>query len=292
VGITMGDPAGVGPEVIRAAIHTLGHRARHVTWTLYGLERAFDGVPGEVHLATGERPERDAVEQAAVDLRDGRVDAVVTGPVSKACFGGDFQGHTELFKSRLGVDRVAMLMAGPRLRVVPVTIHVPLREVAHRLTVDAIVDAGELAWAALVDQLDVPTPRIALAGLNPHAGDQGLFGDEEVRVLAPALNRLQTAGVEVTGPHSPDTIFHQAATGEHDLVLACYHDQGLIPFKMVHFTDGVNITLGLPRPRTSPDHGPAYDIAGRGVADSTSTLRAIEMACQLAGSPLPDPAPA
>lgn len=290
----MGDPDGVGPEVIQAAVAAAAPRASHVEWALYGLESAFDGVPGIVHPATGQRPERDAIERAASDLYEGRIDAVITGPVSKACFGGDFPGHTELFRDRLKVDRVAMMMAGPHLRVVPVTGHVPLRDVSARLTEDTIIGAAELAWDALVRQLALPTPRLALAGLNPHAGDRGLFGDEEARVLTPAIERLREAGIEVTGPHSPDTVFHQAATGSHDLVLACYHDQGLIPFKMVHFTDGVNVTLGLPRPRTSPDHGPAYDIAGRGIADPTSTLRAIELACQLAGRPLsqadePDP---
>lgn len=290
----MGDPAGVGPEVIRAAINALEPRAEHVEWALYGLQSAFDGVPGVVHPATGERPERDAIEHAAADLREGRIDAVVTGPVSKSSFGGDFPGHTELFRDRMGVDRVAMMMAGPRLRVIPITGHVPLRDVSTHLTIDGIVGAGELAWDALVRQLGLPNPRLALAGFNPHAGDRGLFGDEEDRLLSPAIARLEAAGVNITGPHSPDTVFHQAVTGRYDLVLACYHDQGLIPFKMVHFTDGVNVTLGLPRPRTSPDHGPAYDIAGRGIADPTSTLRAIELACQLAGQPVtgthgPDP---
>jgi len=282
----MGDPRGVGPEVIRSAVATLSPRAAHVSWALYGLPEAFDGVDGQLHRATGERPERDAIEQAAEDLRDGRIDAVVTGPVSKSSFGGDFPGHTELFRDRLGAERVAMTMAGPSLRVVPITGHVPLRDVSKRLTVDAVVGAAELAWDALVRLLGVPSPRLALAGLNPHAGDRGLFGDEEARILTPAIERLREAGVDISGPHSPDTVFHQAATGSYDLVMACYHDQGLIPFKMVHFTDGVNVTLGLPRPRTSPDHGPAFDIAGRGIADPTSTLRAIELACQLAGRPL------
>ena len=289
VGITMGDPAGVGPEVIRAALTALTPRTDHVTWALYGHEAVFDGLPGERHPVSGSVPERDAIEQAAADLRDGRIDAVVTGPVAKACFQGDFPGHTELFQSRLGVDHVAMMLAGPRLRVIPMTTHIPLREVAERLTVEGIVATARLAWQALAGPLGLSTPRIALAGLNPHAGDGGIVGDEEARLLTPAIERLRDEDIEVTGPHSPDTVFYQAMGGSHDLVLSGYHDQALIPFKMVHFTDGVNVTLGLPRPRTSPDHGPAYDIAGRGQADPTSTRRAIEMACHLAGSPVEGP---
>ncbi|MDP6947146.1 MAG: 4-hydroxythreonine-4-phosphate dehydrogenase PdxA, partial [Myxococcota bacterium] len=231
VGITMGDPAGIGPEVIRAAVRALLPRAPHVQWALYGVEEAFGDLPGEVHRATGARPERDAIEHAAADLRDAHLDAVVTGPVSKACFGGDFPGHTELFRDRLGVERVAMMMAGSRLRVVPVTGHLPLRDVAGHLTEDAIVGAGALAWDALTRHLGLASPRMALAGLNPHAGDDGLFGDEEARVLAPAIQRLRASGANISGPLSPDTVFYQATTGAFDLVLACYHDQGLIPFK-------------------------------------------------------------
>ena len=286
VGVTMGDPRGIGPEVIRASIAALLPHATHVTWDLYGTAEAFGDAPGELHRATGTFPERDAVEQAASDLRDGVIDAVVTGPVSKRCFEGDFPGHTELFQARLNVERVAMMMTGPRLRVVPITTHIPLRDVATTLTIDDVVGAARLAWRALVEQLQLPTPTMAVAGLNPHAGDGGLFGDEEERILAPAIARLQAEGVTITGPHSPDTVFHQAVQGRYDLVLAGYHDQALIPFKMMHFSDGVNVTLGLPRPRTSPDHGPAYDIVGRGIADPTSTKHAIELACRLAGSPV------
>jgi len=286
VGVTMGDPRGIGPEVIRSAIRALEPHASHVTWRLYGTAEAFRDTPGSVQTATGTYPERDAIEQAAEDLRSGALDAVVTGPVSKRCFEGDFPGHTELFQARLGVERVAMMMTGPRLSVVPITTHIALREVAEALTIDDVVGAAKLAWHALVNQMQLDSPKMALAGLNPHAGDGGLFGDEEERILVPALKRLETDGVSISGPHSPDTVFHQAAQGQFNLVLSGYHDQALIPFKMMHFSDGVNVTLGLPRPRTSPDHGPAYDIAGRGIADPTSTRRAIELACHLAGAPI------
>lgn len=288
VGVTMGDPAGVGPEVIRAAITRLLPRSEHVSWVFYGSEEALGGLPGELRQPSAPFPERDAIEASAADLREGHIDAVVTGPVSKRCFQGDFPGHTELFQHRLGVPRVAMMMAGPRLKVVPITTHIPLREVATTLTSDDIVQTTRLVWQTMTHALEVPEPRLAIAGLNPHAGDGGLFGDEEARVFQPAIDILTQEGIPLGGPHSPDTVFHQALNGRFDCVLAGYHDQALIPFKLMHFSDGVNVTLGLPRPRTSPDHGPAYDIANQGIADPTSTLRAIEMACQLAGSPLCD----
>ena len=286
LGVTMGDPKGVGPEVTRAALSLLSHRADHVRWRFYGPEETMDALPGERYTASGTYPERDAIEAAAADLNQGVIDAVVTSPVSKRCFQGDFPGHTELFKARLGAERVAMMMAGETLKVVPITTHIALREVAERLSSDAIIEASRLVWNALKGALGIPHPRVAIAGLNPHAGDGGLFGDEEARIFQPAIDALAQEGVQLSGPHSPDTVFHHAVQGRFDLVLAGYHDQALIPFKMMHFSDGVNVTLGLSRPRTSPDHGPAYDIAGRGIADPTSMLRAIEMACRLAGSPI------
>ena len=285
IGVTMGDPKGIGPELVRASIAHLAPRTAHVDWVLFGSRDAFQDTPGELHTASGKYPERDAIEQSAEALKAGRIDAVVTAPVAKHCFQGDFPGHTELFRERLEVPRVAMMMAGPKLRVVPITTHIPLRDVARTLKPEDIVGAARLAHQTLVTKLGIPSPRIALAGLNPHAGDGGLFGDEEARILIPAIDALRSEGILVQGPLSPDTVFYQALGGRFDLVLSGYHDQALIPFKMVHFSDGVNVTLGLPRPRTSPDHGPAYDIAGQGIADPTSTRRAIEMACALAGAP-------
>mgnify|MGYP002869005658 CR=1 FL=1 len=282
IGVTMGDPDGVGPELMRASIAALRPTMPHVEWVLFGSQDAFQGTPGELHLSSGAFPERDAIEQSAEALKEGSIDAVVTAPVAKHAFQGDFPGHTELFKERLGVPRVAMMMAGPRLRVIPVTTHIALRDVTHVLTSEDIFATARLAHRTLVEQLDIATPRLALAGLNPHAGDRGLFGDEERRILQPAIEAIRAEGITIEGPSSPDTVFYQALQGRFDLVLAGYHDQALIPFKMVHFTDGVNVTLGLPRPRTSPDHGPAYDIAGQGIADPTSTRSAIEMACRLA----------
>ncbi len=280
VGITMGDPRGVGPEITLAAIHALDLRAEYV---IYGPEGLYPGLDAVFRPPTStSHPERDAIERSAADLAAGDIGCVVTAPVSKSCFEGDFPGHTELYAERLGVTDFAMLMAGPKLRVAPVTVHVPLSDVPTLLTTAEIVRVGLLVARSLRAGFGVPAPRVAVAGLNPHAGDGGLFGDEEDRVITPAVDALRAAGVDASGPWSPDTVYHHAVTGRFDVVLGPYHDQALIPFKLLHFSDGVNVTLGLPRPRTSPDHGPAYDIAGSGRADPTSMIRAIELAASLA----------
>lgn len=286
LGITMGDPRGIGPEIIRAAVTQLGHTNPEVTWVLYGLPELFQSLKAELKDTTGTRAARDAIEQAAEDLNTGALDAVITGPVSKSCFEGDFPGHTELFAARLGAPRYAMLMAGPELNVVPLTTHVALRDVAGLLKQEEIVATGLLVHKSLCDAFAFKAPRLALAGLNPHAGDDGLFGDEEARIMEPAVAELRRRGVNIEGPCSPDTVYYHAREGRYDVVLCPYHDQGLVPFKLIHFSDGVNCTLGLARPRTSPDHGPAYDIAGKGIANPTSMIRAIEMAARLAGRPL------
>jgi len=201
--------------------------------------------------------------------------------VSKACFQGDFPGHTELYAERLGIRDFAMLLTGPELSVVPVTTHIPLREVSDRLTTAEFERIGRLLGRWLPRWSGVTEPRLAFAGLNPHCGDGGLFGDEEARVIEPAVQALQAEGLNASGPWSPDTVFHHARSGQFDVVISPYHDQALVPFKLLHFTDGVNVTIGLPRPRTSPDHGPAYDLAGTGRADPTSMTRAVEQAIRL-----------
>ncbi len=291
----MGDPEGIGPEITIAAVEhvsralaAVGPGVPRVSWSLYSREELAGPLAarGDVTMtrpSDGPGGIRDAIERSAADLAARAIDAVVTAPVSKSCFGGDFPGHTELFAARLGVSDYAMMMTGPRLRVVPVTIHVPLADVPRLLTTAELVRVGRLVQRSLLD-LGHVGPRIALAGLNPHASDGGLFGDEEARIIAPAVDALRSAGVDASGPWSPDTVYHHAAQGRFDAVLAPYHDQALIPFKLLHFSDGVNVTLGLPRPRTSPDHGPAYDIAGAGRADPTSMIRAIELAVRLAGA--------
>jgi 4-hydroxythreonine-4-phosphate dehydrogenase len=176
-----------------------------------------------------------------------------------------------------GTPRVRMMMAGPRLKVVLVTIHVALRQVPDLLTCEEIIDCIRMTREALEHDFAIPRPRIAVAGCNPHGSEGGLFGDEEARVLVPAVAQSQGSG-EVSGPWPPDTVFHKAASGEFDAVIAMYHDQGLIPFKLLHFADGVNVTLGLPLVRTSVDHGTAYDIAGKNLADPSSLAAALTMA--------------
>ncbi|MCB9787583.1 MAG: 4-hydroxythreonine-4-phosphate dehydrogenase PdxA [Deltaproteobacteria bacterium] len=272
----MGDPAGIGPEVTRAGLAALASAA---DWVIYGPEALYPGVAARFEACDDAR---EAIERSADALARGAIDGVVTAPVSKACFGGDFPGHTELYAARTGTPHVVMMMAGPRLRAVPATTHLALRDVPGALSVELLVRTARIVARALATDFGVAAPRIAMAALNPHAGDGGLFGDEEARIVGPAVERLRAEGLDVSGPASPDTVYHQALSGRFDAVVAPYHDQALIPFKLVHFSDGVNVTLGLPRPRTSPDHGPAYDIAGRGVADPTSMIRAMTMAVEMA----------
>jgi 4-hydroxythreonine-4-phosphate dehydrogenase len=227
---------------------------------------------------------------AAVDaVRVGRARALCTGPITKASAhraGFGFPGHTEYLASRSGASRVAMMLAGPSLRVVPLTGHVPLREVAARLSPAAVADGLELTAQALARDFGCARPRVALAALNPHAGEGGLMGDEEERVLLPGLElarkHLSGAGLEVEllGPLPADGLF--AARAGHDAVVCCYHDQGLIPLKLLHRDEAVNVTLGLPIVRTSPAHGSALDIAGRGVARPGSMRAALELAVAMA----------
>jgi 4-hydroxythreonine-4-phosphate dehydrogenase len=210
---------------------------------------------------------------------------MVTGPAPKGIFdhlAPRPPGQTEFIAERLGVERFAMMLAGPRLRVVPVTTHVPLRQVASLLSVQGIVDCSLAAAEALRDWLDLPSPRLAVCGLNPHAGEDGRVGDEEIRIIAPAVAQLRALGVLAEGPLVADTVFHRAMTGRFDAVICMYHDQALGPLKTVHFHDAVNLTCGLPVPRISPDHGTAYDIAGKGVADPTSMVHALTRAERMA----------
>ncbi len=294
VGITLGDPRGIGPEITRAALRELRGRARFVAYAprgFYGPDTPVDAyrppsgvgsLHGDVAPEVADAAARAAIELAAAELAAGAVDAVVTAPVRKACFGGEFPGHTELFAARLGVPEVAMLLWGPKLSVVPLTTHVALRDVPRAVTTARIVSQARIVHAALRRDFGLASPRLGLAALNPHAGDGGLFGDEEARVFVPAVERLRAEGVQVDGPLSPDTVYGAAVRGAYDVVLAPYHDQGLVPFKLLHFADGVNVTLGLPRPRTSPDHGPAYELAGTGRADPRSMVQATALAVRLA----------
>ncbi|WP_129792890.1 4-hydroxythreonine-4-phosphate dehydrogenase PdxA [Sphingosinicella sp. CPCC 101087] len=242
--------------------------------------------PGGLDLV-GARNSLDALELAVGLARSGAASALVTGPVSKArlyAVGFGHPGQTEFVAERCGVarDLTAMMLAGPTLRVIPVTTHIALKEVPEALSADLIFCKGRAAIKGLQRQFGIEQPRIAVAGLNPHAGEQGALGREEIEVIAPAIERLRAEGYEVSGPHPADTMFHERRRREYDAALCMYHDQALIPLKALHFDEGINVTLGLPIVRTSPDHGTAFDIAGRGMADPGAMIAAIRTAGECA----------
>jgi 4-hydroxythreonine-4-phosphate dehydrogenase len=285
VGITLGDCAGIGPEIVDAALKSdrLPDKPEYVVIGKYP-----DCSLGKPTLETA-RAAAAALEEAVTLARRGTLAAVVTGPVHKARMyeaGFKFPGQTEFFAERCGVKNFAMLLTGGKITVALVTAHLPLRKVPSALKRSEIVRVGLL----LVDFLhrrSKKTPRIAVAGLNPHAGESGKLGREEIEIIAPAVEELQSAirnpqSAVLSGPLSADTVFHRAAEGEFDAVLCMYHDQGLIPLKLHAFHTGVNVTLGLPFPRTSPDHGTAFDIAGKGIARPDSMITAITVAVELA----------
>jgi 4-hydroxythreonine-4-phosphate dehydrogenase len=285
IGITLGDQAGIGPEIVGAALDS-NRLPPDVEYSIVG--QSINCSLGQPTPETA-RAARDALEEAARLALRGDIDAVVTGPINKAGMykiGFEFPGQTEFFATRAGVDNFAMLLTGGQLTVALVTVHVPLRDVATALRTDEIVRVGSLLREFLLRR-GIPAPRIAVAGLNPHAGESGAIGREEDEIIIPAVNRLQSAignpkSAIIAGPFSPDTIFHHAANGEWDAVLCMYHDQGLIPLKLHAFHEGVNVTLGLPFPRTSPDHGTAFDIAGKSSARPDSMIAAINLAVELA----------
>ena len=278
LGLTAGDPAGIGPEILTACLADPG-LPDGVDFRRIGDEKGH--TPGHPAPESA-RAAWDALEEAARLLRDGTIQAVVTGPVHKEslhALGFPFPGQTEFFAARSGTENFAMCLTGGPLTVALATIHVPLREVPRLLRADEIVRVGKLLQQFQQQRLG-RLPRIAVAGLNPHAGENGKFGDEEQTIIAPAVAELATHG-SFTGPLSPDTVFHRAAAGEFDGVLCMYHDQGLIPLKLLAFDTGVNVTLGLPFPRTSPDHGTAFDLAGTGRANHRSMLAAINLAAEM-----------
>jgi len=263
-------------------------------WQPPGLPGGLAALPiGEVHAEAGRAAIR-CIEAAAGLALAGRASAIVTAPVHKqalAAAGSPFHGHTEMLQALAAADgpppEVRMMLANDELRVVLVTIHVSLQQAIAMLGVDRIATTIALAQQAL-QRAGLARPRIAVAGLNPHAGEGGLFGDEEVRLIAPAIARAREQGIDASGPYAPDTVFMRARhanghPGEFDVVVAMTHDHGLIPVKYLGIERGVNVTLGLPFVRTSPDHGTAFDIAGRGVADATSLRAALSVAHQLCG---------
>lgn len=294
--ITLGDPRGIGPEIVARALE----QPVGADVTLVGAEDQIAGLPaaarvsvGAWGLGSGERADDrartiragrlagHAVEAAVKLALKGEVDAIVTAPAHKHALhlaGFPYPGHTEwLAKLAGGVD-VAMMLASAELRVVLVTTHVPFRDVPALLTVDRVTRVGRITRQALHDWFGLASPRMAVCAVNPHAGESGLFGDEEERVLRPAAEALGAAG-----PLPADTVFVRALRGEFDAVLAPYHDVGMTAIKVASFGRAVNVTLGLPFPRTSPDHGTALDIAGAGKADASSMRAAIELAARLAG---------
>jgi 4-hydroxythreonine-4-phosphate dehydrogenase len=217
-----------------------------------------------------------------IDLAlEDKISGLVTCPITKTALklaGSKFHGHTELLAHQTQTHDYAMMLAGQKLKVVLVTIHIPLSQVSTSLSTKGIIDKIWLTHLSLKERFNIQSPRIAVAGLNPHSGEAGLFGREEENIIAPAVTQAQNEGLIVQGPLPPDTVFYQAVNGRYDAVICMYHDQGLIPFKLVHFKDGINTTLGLPIIRTSVDHGTAYDIAWQGIADPSSLVEAIKMA--------------
>ncbi|MEP6672067.1 MAG: 4-hydroxythreonine-4-phosphate dehydrogenase PdxA [Chthoniobacter sp.] len=283
IGLTLGDAAGIGPEIIAAALAS----RRLDKGFAYRVIGSADGAkPGEPNEATA-RAARAALEESARLALSGEIAAVVTGPIHKArmqAIGFEFPGQTEFFASRAKEENFAMCLTGGALTVALVTAHIPLRAVAESLSASEIIRVGILLADFLRQRLG-RAPRLAIAGLNPHAGESGALGREEIEIIEPAVALLRGELGETatcTGPISPDTVFHRAVGGEFDGVLCLYHDQGLIPLKLHAFDSGVNVTLGLPFPRTSPDHGTAFEIAGRGIARADSMIAAIQLATELA----------
>jgi len=282
VAITVGDPAGIGPEIAaRAAADSRVTQACEPV--LYGPlgDRVFP--PGVLSAEAG-RAAYDCIERAVADALSGKVDAVATAPVNKEAFrlaGLPWSGHTDLLAHLTAAKHVAMMFYSDALRVVLATVHLPLADVPRALTKESIEETIRVT-AEQLPRFGSLAPRIAVAGLNPHAGEHGLFGCEEERAIAPAVAACRRDGIDVAGPFPADTIFVRAVRGEFDVVVACYHDQGLIPVKLVAFGQAVNVTLGLPIVRTSVDHGTAFDIAGKGVADPGSMIAAVLLAARLA----------
>jgi len=317
--ISMGDPAGIGPEIIAKA---WAARAKHdlppfvAIGDARAVERVWDGpivhvsdpaavldafgsglpvlnveaagkiLPGSPDVE-GARSALHALELAIGLVRTGAARALVTGPVSKAqlyAIGFSHPGQTEFVAERFGIagENAVMMLAGPSLRVVPITTHVPLSQVASLLSVELIVAKARATARGLIRNFGIAAPRLAFAGFNPHAGEQGALGREEIDVIEPAIALLRAEGIDASGPFAADTLFHPRARATYDAALCCYHDQALVPLKTIHFDEGVNITLGLPIVRTSPDHGTAFPIAGKDVAEPGAMIAAIAMAGQAA----------
>ena len=329
--VTLGEPAGVGPDITFAAWRRrgelrlapfylladpafIGWRAKRIAPDLQiavvepaeaaeAFVRALPVVDiGVTVSAQPGRPDQSsapaalaAIRRAVADVAAGNARAVVTNPVAKSVLyrsGFSEPGHTE-YLAKLAMEssgvaaRPVMMLWSPELAVVPVTIHLPLRDVVRTLTADLVVETGRIAAADLKARFGIARPRLAVAGLNPHAGEEGTLGDEDLTIVRPAVERLKAEGIDARGPLPADSLFHQAARASYDVALAMYHDQALIPIKTLAFEHAVNVTLGLPFVRTSPDHGTAFDIAGTGSANPGSLIAAIQLAARLAGNMQP-----
>jgi 4-hydroxy-L-threonine phosphate dehydrogenase PdxA len=317
IGITLGDCAGIGPEIVDLALKS-GRVPESAEYVVIGREPGYK--PGAPTIETA-RAAAAALEEAVTRARRGELHAIVTGPIHKARMyeaGFKFPGQTEFFAERCGVKNFAMCLTGGKITVALVTTHIPLSEVPRALKQSEIVRVGLLladflhspgrtnltalssqvltshenektALSGQVSEVKRAGARIAVAGLNPHSGESGKIGREEIEIIAPAIaelqSRIENRESRIVGPVSPDTVFHRATEGEFDAVLCMYHDQGLIPLKLHAFHNGVNVTLGLPFPRTSPDHGTAFEIAGKGIARADSMIAAINLAVELADKP-------
>ena len=316
--VSLGDPAGIGAEVIAkswerreaerlrpffavgdaAAVEAVWSGPMTIIDEPSEAGAVFDFAlpvikvadvttpPGGLDLV-GARNALDALELAVGLARSGAASGLVTGPVSKSrlyAVGFVHPGQTEFVAERCGVssELTAMMLAGPTLRVIPVTTHIPLKDVPAALTADAIVAKGRAAAKGLQRQFGIEQPRLAVAGLNPHAGEEGALGREEIDIIVPAMERLREEGIEVSGPYAPDILFCPERRSRYDAALCMYHDQALIPLKTLHFDEGINVTLGLPIVRTSPDHGTAFDIAGQNKADPGAMIAAIRTAGECA----------
>ncbi|MBS4073803.1 4-hydroxythreonine-4-phosphate dehydrogenase PdxA [Ameyamaea chiangmaiensis] len=316
IGLTMGDPAGIGPELTYAAWHALRQTPAEA-FVLFGdpaslpkdaphkviatPDQAWAVWPDAIPVMQGIRltdpvqpgvgnPAHapaiiDSIARAVAAAQAGATGGVVTNPINKYVLrqgGFIYPGHTEFLADLCGVPgHEVMMLAGPSLRVVPVTIHVSLRTALDQLRVDEIVRVARTTHHALRRDFGLPSPRLAVAGLNPHAGEGGLMGTEEEAIILPALSRLRQDGIDVTGPWPPDTMFTPTARADYDAAICMYHDQALIPLKTLDMDNGVNVTLGLPIIRTSPDHGTAFDIAGRGIARPDSLIAALRLATSM-----------
>ena len=296
--ITMGEPSGIGPEIAAAAFDQLAGKINGYPLILVGDADIFRehrnamiatkakvrAIPGKPDTANAAAV-IEAIEIAVGACLAGEAAAMVTAPIHKAILseaGFAYPGHTEFLGHLTGVRRAVMMLASEKLRVVPLTIHTPLNQVPGAITQQAIVETAEIILKSLARDFGIAAPRLAVAGLNPHAGEDGLLGAEENEIIAPAVAALRARGFSVSGPLSADTLFHDEARKNYDAALTMYHDQGLIPIKTLSFWDGVNVTLGLPIVRTSPDHGTAFDIAGTGKADVRSMIAAIRSAALIA----------